>query len=119
MVFVNRDSVNFLCTTFLSVCQTAIMNAEMDMISQITTQVIGTAAFFAGVVLLLIELFRRGLSRLSAFSYACFVLSSVLLSSSLLMGVVAIGGLSVLFGILLKCYRRERRRTAQENEDEK
>lgn len=81
----------------------------------ITNQAVGTAAFFAGVALLLIELFRRGLSKLSIVSYACFVLSSVFLSSSLLTGVIAVGGLTVLFGVLLKCYRRERR----ENEDEK
>ncbi|MBC5648098.1 hypothetical protein [Christensenella tenuis] len=79
-------------------------------------QTIGTIAFFAGVVLLLIELLRHGLSKLSVFSYACFVLSSVFLSSSILMGAIAIAGLSVLFGILLKYYRRERRRL-NDNDD--
>jgi membrane protein implicated in regulation of membrane protease activity len=88
----------------------------MDMILWMNYQTIGTIAFFAGVVLLLIELLRHGLSKLSVFSYACFVLSSVFLSSSILMGAIAIAGLSVLFGILLKYYRRERRRL-NDNDD--
>ncbi|WP_353423437.1 hypothetical protein [Christensenella massiliensis] len=74
-------------------------------------QTIGTAAFFAGVVLLLVELARRGLTKLSALSYACFVASSIFLSNSILSCVLAIAGLSVLFGILLFFYRREQRRT--------
>lgn len=88
----------------------------MDMTLWMNHQAIGTVAFFAGVVLLLIELLRRGLSKLSAFSYACFILSSIFLSSSVLMCVIAIAGLSVLFGILLRFYRRERRRM-RDNED--
>ena len=67
----------------------------MDMTLWMNYQAIGTVAFFAGVVLLL---------------------SSIFLSSSVLMCVIAIAGLSVLFGILLRFYRRERRRM-RDNED--
>lgn len=101
----------------------------MDMIQLLTNQMVGTTAFFVGVVLLLIELIRHGLSKLSIFSYACFVLSSIFLSNSLLMCVIAVLGLSVLFGILLICYRRECKRqkntpnisndVSNENEDKK
>lgn len=87
----------------------------MDMMLWMNYQAIGTVAFFAGVVLLLIELLRRGLSKLSVFSYISFVLSSIFLSSSILMGVIAIAGLSVLFGILFKCYCRERRHLDDNN----
>ncbi len=95
----------------------------MDLTQLTINQTLGTIAFLAGVVLLLIELFRNGLSKISIFSYGCFVLSSILLSSDIWLCIVAIAGLTVLFGILLKFYRREvRRRTknaTEKNEVEK
>ena len=51
------------------------------------------------------------------------MLSSILLSSDIWLCIVAIAGLTVLFGILLKFYRREVRRraktAAEKNEVEK
>ncbi len=90
----------------------------MDLTQLFTNQIIGTIAFFAGVVLLLVELFRNGLSKLSIFSYAGFVLSSIFLSSEVWMCVVAIAGLTILFGVLLRCYKRETRRRQNFREEE-
>ena len=82
-----------------------------------TANLIGTIAFFAGGALLLAELFRKGLSKLSLFAYFCFLVSSILLSSSVLVGAIAIAGLSILFGVLFHYYRKEKRRM-RKNRDE-
>ncbi len=71
--------------------------------------ILGTVTFIAGIVLLMIELFRRGLSPISAVSYVCFALSILFLSQSVLYFIIALSGLSVLFILLYTFYRRDKK----------
>ena len=90
----------------------------METLTLTTANLIGTIAFFAGVALLLAELFRRGLSKLSLVAYLCFVLSSILLAGSVLLCVLSIAGLSVLFWFLLYFYRREQKQLRKNKKEE-
>lgn len=74
-----------------------------------TMNIVGSVAFIAGVALLLWELFTRGLSKKSLFSYLCFLASILLLAPDVLYAVLACVGLTVLFLLLLLAARRERR----------
>ncbi len=90
----------------------------MDGLFLTTNNLIGTIAFFAGVVLLLSELLRKGLSRISFVAYACFVLSSIFLSDNVLFCILTIAGLSALFLILLYFYRREQKQLQKNKKEE-
>ena len=88
----------------------------MDITQIIVNQIAGSAAFLAGVAFLLLELFRRGVSRLSLVSYICFLASTIFLASDALTCVLTIAGFTALFGLLLKFGRRD---AAQRKEHKK
>ena len=90
----------------------------MDGLFLTTNSLIGTVAFFAGVVLLVCELLKKGLSRLSFVAYGCFVLSSIFLSDNVLFCVLTIAGLSVLFLILFYFYRQQQRQLQKNKEED-
>ncbi len=69
--------------------------------------IVGTAAFAIGVVLVLIELFKKGLSKLSLFAYICFILGIVLLSIGVVQAVLSIAVLSLLFLLLMYFYQKD------------
>ncbi|MEG2520367.1 MAG: hypothetical protein RSA86_03380 [Christensenellaceae bacterium] len=90
----------------------------MEIIQVALHNLIGSIAFILGVMLLMIELFRHGLSVLSIIAYGCFVTSILFLANSVLYCVVAISGLSALFLVLLFYYKKEKKRRKKNNEEE-
>ncbi len=79
--------------------------------------IIGTVAFVTGVLILTAELLRKGLSRLSLAAYLCFLASSLFLSDRTSTFLIAAGGLSALFLVLLVVYKKEQRQLKR-NRDE-
>ncbi len=80
---------------------------------------IGSIAFAAGIVFVIVELVRKGLSFFSLLAYACFVAGIVLISQDLIYLVVSVSVVTALFLLLWLLYRRELKRNNQNiGEDE-
>lgn len=73
------------------------------------TNLLGTIAFIAGVICIVIELRRRGLSRFSLVAYFCLIASTVFLSQTLLSLLLSIIILTALFYFLWLFYRKARK----------
>ncbi len=81
--------------------------------------IIGTLAFVSGIVFLLLEFRRPGLSKYSLVSYACFMLTAFLLAGDLRFLLLICAGLSVLYVLLLVAYRLSLRKENNKDDGEK
>ncbi len=68
---------------------------------------IGSIAFAAGIVFVIVELARKGLSFFSLLAYACFVTGIVLISQDTLYLAVSVSVVTALFLLLWLLYRRD------------
>lgn len=77
---------------------------------------IGSIAFAAGIIFVIVELARKGLSFFSLLAYGCFVAGIVLISQDITYLAVSVSVVTALFLLLWLLYRREKNKNNDTND---